>query len=437
MYVSDIRHPTPSLAGKLEHLYRLNRHRKIDPGFRPPYLSLLEKLGHPHKNLPPVIHVAGTNGKGSVIAFLQSMLSEQGYNVHTYTSPHLIRFNERIGLSGRPIADTDLETLLDEVIALNDNAPVTFFEITTALAFRAFADTPADIVLLEVGMGGRLDCTNVIEKPAVSILTPIGRDHCEYLGDTLDKIAGEKAGIIKPFCPVVVGKQSKDAVSAGVLNVFKTKADEVKAPITFVETIEPLPGDAAMTAPHQSENAATALKALEVVKERFPVSREARQQGLRKAQWPGRLQRLDSLGSGHEIWLDGGHNESAGHALARQIGLWRRQDKEPRPLHLICGFMAGKDVTGFLGPLKPYLDELHLCGLPREPLMQDPLKIAEELKEFNIPVSRHATWEEALLRASNTCKTSGRILITGSLYLAGAVLGSIISRDDKKNCSGR
>jgi len=212
MYQSDVQHPSEQLAQKLFKLYTLNRDKKIDLSFRPPYLDLLEKFGNPHLELPPVIHVTGTNGKGSIIAVMRSILETAGYNVHTYTSPHLIRFNERIVLSGKPIEDEPLEALIDEALELNGDGDLTFFEITTAIAFAAFARNPADICLLEVGMGGRLDCTNVIKAPLATIISPIGIDHAEHLGDTIEKIAAEKAGIMKTGAPCVIAPQHEPSV---------------------------------------------------------------------------------------------------------------------------------------------------------------------------------------------------------------------------------
>ena len=232
MQAADARHANPRLAAKLQSLYGLRGSPltgidAIDLSIRPPFYELLRRLGDPHKHLPPTIHVAGTNGKGSTIAFMRAILEAAGYRVHVYTSPHLVRFNERIVLAGREIADDLLEALLDEAIAVNGDLAQTFFEIKTAMAFAAFARQPADILLLEVGMGGRLDSTNVIENPAVTVITPIGLDHQEFLGPDVAAIAGEKAGIMKPGVPCVVVSQDDPATEA----VFTERAAALGAPL--------------------------------------------------------------------------------------------------------------------------------------------------------------------------------------------------------------
>ena len=266
MYTSDLKHHDQTLEEKLHTLYTLNRDKKIDLSFRPPYLDLLRNFGNPHLNLPPMIHVAGTNGKGSIIAILRNILETAGYKVHAYTSPHLQTFNERIYLAGQNITDHHLENLIDEAITHNENQDVTFFEITTALAFAAFSQTPADVLLLEVGLGGRLDCTNVIKAPIISIINTVSYDHQEHLGETLPQIAAEKAGIIKQETPCILGPQNPDTT-----DVFAKIAAEKKAPLykhgtewdikQNSQTIEftwqcateiyPKPG---LTGPHQIQN---------------------------------------------------------------------------------------------------------------------------------------------------------------------------------------
>ena len=226
MYASDLRHPSPSLGKKLEHIYTLGR-KTINPGFRAPYLELLERFGNPHKNLPPVIHVAGTNGKGSIVATLRSALESAGYKIHAYTSPHLIQFNERIVLAGENISDDFLESLVDEALRYNGDNDITFFELTTALAFAAFARTPADILLLEVGLGGRLDCTNIIDKPLVSIIGSVSYDHMEFLGDSLHKIAAEKAASLNQASPAssprrALNRKRQASAKSSLASQFKT-----------------------------------------------------------------------------------------------------------------------------------------------------------------------------------------------------------------------
>jgi dihydrofolate synthase/folylpolyglutamate synthase len=415
MYQSDVQHPSEQLAQKLFRLYTLNRDKKIDLSFRPPYLELLEKFGNPHRALPPVIHVAGTNGKGSIIAAMRSILEHAGYSVHTYTSPHLIRFNERIILDGRPIEDEPLETFIDEALELNGDGDLTFFEITTAMAFAAFARTPADICLLEVGMGGRLDCTNVVESPLATIISPIGIDHAEHLGDTIEKIAAEKAGIMKNGAPCVIAPQYDDAV----LPVFEQRAAEVDCPLHHVDN-KPAPVETSLTGPHQQQNIATALHTLTLINKQFPVQNDHINNGLKNIHWPARLQKLDAqhfgLNEQYEIYLDGGHNPAAGKALAAQITSW-----SDKPTALILGMMDGKDTNGFAAQILPHADTLYCVNIVDEPKslsaeeLQSQIKQGETANNFiaaiNLAKSRHPD--------------GARILIAGSLYLAGQVLAQI------------
>lgn len=354
MYKADLQHPAPRLQDKLEQLYNLNRHTKIDLGFRPPYVDLLRRFNNPQEGLPPTIHIAGTNGKGSTTAMLRAMLEAEGYSVHAYTSPHLVRFNERIVLAGREIADDLLETLIDEAVQLNNDAPITFFEITTAIAFAAFSRIKADILLLETGLGGRLDSTNMIPKPIVSVITKISLDHTEFLGSTYQEIAKEKAGIMKYDTPCIVGIQSPEALESGVMYSFVDRAVETKSPLIcapqdwscepatsnqmrftingVVHDLLPRPN---LLGVHQIENAGAALATLETIKGQFPVSLENRAKGLTNIRWPGRLERITSgplatlLHGDWELWVDGGHNDSAGQALGAQAQNWQAQDGKP------------------------------------------------------------------------------------------------------------
>ena len=305
------------------------------------FLSLLERFGNPHLNLPPVIHVAGTNGKGSIIAMLRSILEAAGYKVHAYTSPHLIHVNERIYLAGENISDEYIERLIDDALGYIDNAPLSFFEVITAIAFKAFSNAPADIVLLEVGMGGLLDCTNVIEAPLVSVINRISMDHTDFLGNTLKEIAAQKAGIMKKSVPCVIGGQGQNGLDA--LDVFREKAQTVETEL-FISgqdwTIESNQDNViytteeqrefytfpALVGTHQILNMGVVLTALERIKTSFPIRKEAIETGLSSVIWPGRLQRLDlnwptDIGA-HEIWVDSGHNDSAGIAIAEQIVQW-------------------------------------------------------------------------------------------------------------------
>jgi len=421
MYQSDIRHPDQNLEEKLHRLYSLNRGSKINLSFRPPYLNLLQKFGTPHLKLPPIIHVAGTNGKGSTIAILRSILETAGYKVHSYTSPHLIRFNERIVLAGQTIDDKQLESLIDQALDLNGEADLTFFEITTAIAFAAFAKTPADICLLEVGMGGRLDCTNVIENPLLTIISAIGHDHAEYLGETINQIAEEKAGIIKEGAPCVIAAQTQEALENEVLNIFEAKAASIKTNIHNAETQNIHP-ELALTGEHQQKNLATALKALDLISTQFTINENDIKTGIRNVRWPARLQKLDHTNFGlhndDEIYLDGGHNKDAGHVIAQQIKTWKDQDE--KPVSIILGMMSGKDAQEYLKPILPLIDNFYLTNIENEPKSQK----AEDLHALFPQGTPCENYREAIkLIQKNT--SPSRVLICGSLYLAGHVLKDI------------
>lgn len=404
---------------------------------------LLAKLGNPHKSLPPVVHIAGTNGKGSVTAYLRAMLRAAGYRVHVYTSPHLVRFHERIALAGadgetRPIAEDDLVDVLSRTQALNDGDDITQFEITTAAALLAFAEHPADVVLLEVGLGGRLDATNVIEKPVLTILTPISYDHADKLGNTVELIAAEKAGILKTGVPCVVSQQ-EDSVH----EVIAREAARRSAPLAIwgqaydayeqrgrliVQRADqlldlPLPS---LIGPHQIINAGTAVAAaLELPG--FQVSEEAIEQGLLAARWPARMQRIDGgplpafLKPGSELWLDGGHNPAAGRFLAETLA--DLEERSPKPLYLVVGMLGLKDAAGFLGAFRGLAR--HVVGVPIPGAHESPFE-PEQLAEAARTVSLNAegvdSVEAALKRIEAIDPGPKRILIAGSLYLAGHVL---------------
>jgi dihydrofolate synthase/folylpolyglutamate synthase len=400
---------------------------------------LLERLGHPERRLPPVIHVAGTNGKGSVIAYLRAMLEVAGYRVHIYTSPHLVRFHERIRLAGELIEEEALLTLLKECERANGDEPITFFEVTTCAAFLEFARTPADILLLETGLGGRLDSTNVIAQPMVTVEMPISFDHMQHLGDTLAKIAFEKAGIIKRGRPVVVAPQPPEALA-----VFESRAAELEAPLSrygqewtvarqqndlvFTDRLGerklPLP---ALPGAHQIPNAGAALACLPFL-EGFCIDGHAQMRGLSEVQWPARLQRLTrgplarSLPPGCELWLDGGHNESAGAALADFLGTQRQKDgAQPRPLHLIFGMLNTKDPVAFLKPLAPLTRDLLAVQIAGHASLAAE-EAASAAKATGIAAETAASVDAALARILAQGQEPARILICGSLYLAGVVL---------------
>ena len=391
---------------------------------------LLAGLGHPEHRLPPVIHIAGTNGKGSTAAFTRAIAEAAGLAVHVYTSPHLVRFNERVRLAGRLASDSELFSALEEVERVNAGAPITVFEVITAAAFLLFAAIPADLAVIEVGLGGRADATNVIPPPAACAITSISLDHREFLGDTLAAIAGEKAGIVKQGAPTVTGAQA-----AAVLAVLDAAADragialaargrEWTADITgggwrFADRdfSLALPCPARLPGRFQIDNAGIAIAALRAAGFRWPEPTLAA--GLVAAEWPARLQRLGGglaslLPEDWELWLDGGHNPGAGVALADHIAeAWA-----DRPLHLIIGMKQSKDAVEFLRPLLPRAASILAVAEPAQHLaMPIPAIIAASGGR-----ARHGgSVSEALHRLAKAGPPA-RVLICGSLYLAGEVL---------------
>jgi len=390
---------------------------------------LLEKVGNPQDRLPPVIHVAGTNGKGSTQAMIRAGLEAEGKRVHAYTSPHLARFHERIRLAGDLITEAALTEVLDRAYKANGSDPITYFEITTVAALMAFAETPADYTLLEVGLGGRLDATNVIAKPALTIITPVDLDHQQYLGDTLAAIAGEKAGIIKRGVPCVVGPQLDEG-----LEVIEKVAARLGAPVfaygqhyhlgtergRLIYQDErglldlPLPN---LPGPHQIQNAGGAIAALRVL----GFGEEACEAAVTKAFWPARMQhmktgRLVDLAKPAELWLDGGHNPHAGRALAETL-----KALPDRPIHLICGMLNTKDIGGYLRPLGKIAKSLTALSIPGEMNTLPADVTAEEARKAGFEATTAASVDEAIT-AITTKDANARILICGSLYLAGHVL---------------
>ncbi|CAO3414725.1 bifunctional folylpolyglutamate synthase/dihydrofolate synthase [Azospirillum doebereinerae] len=402
---------------------------------------LLAALGHPERRLPPVVHVAGTNGKGSTVAFLRAFLEAAGHRVHVYTSPHLVRFHERIRLAGRLIDDDHLAALLEECEAANAGGPITFFEVTTVAAFLAFSRVPADVVLLETGLGGRLDATNVIDRPAVTAITRISSDHRQFLGESLTEIAGEKAGIFKPGVPVVMAEQP----AAEALKALTLRAAAIGAPIRpWTATPQPggfrfesakrridlpMPG---LAGAHQIGNAGLALACLDHLP--LAVDEAAVRRGLASVEWPARLQRLtrgplaDSLPPDWELWLDGGHNDSAGEVLARQAVDWSAADAgtnndSGRPLLLIYGMLASKDPYEFLAPLAPFAHALRSVAIPGEEASLTAEESAEAGRTCGIQDTAAAPGVAAALTELTQVRTGpARVLICGSLYLAGSVL---------------
>jgi dihydrofolate synthase/folylpolyglutamate synthase len=403
---------------------------------------LLGALGNPERRLPPVIHVAGTNGKGSTIAFLRGILEAAGKSVHTYTSPHLVRFNERFRIGthgqGHLVSDDELIAALEECERANAGGPITVFEITTAAGLLIFARHPADILLLEVGLGGRLDATNVIDSPLVSVVTRISIDHTDFLGASLEKIAAEKAGILKHGVPAVIASQHREALSvierqAGKLGVplkiagEDWTATEERGRLVYQDEA----GLLDLPAPrlygrHQFENAGLAIAALRTAKP-FAIPAAAFEAGMTKADWPARLQRLgqgrlvELAPAGSELWLDGGHNPDGGRAVAAALA--DLEERVSRPLILVVGMLASKDCEGFLR---------NFAGLARR-LIAVPVPgaekgmVSEAVADIARAIGISATSRDNLAEAFGAARKldldpAPRILITGSLYLAGEVL---------------
>jgi dihydrofolate synthase/folylpolyglutamate synthase len=400
---------------------------------------LLAQLGNPQDRLPPVVHIAGTNGKGSTTAFLRAMMEAAGKRVHVYTSPHLVRFNERIVLGsivgGRPIDEDALVELLERVQAVNAGESITFFEITTAAAFLAFAETHADFLLLEVGLGGRLDTTNVVDKPALTVITPISMDHADKLGDTVEKIAVEKAGIMKRGVLCVTARQTPAVDDVLETEARRHGADLMRWGEHFDAHVQrgrlvfqredrlldlPMP---ALLGPHQIINAGTAVAAaLEL-----GLDDRAIAAGLTRARWPARMQLLGpgavarALGPDGELWLDGGHNPAAGVTIARTMA--DLEERSPRPLVLIVGMMGQKDAEGFLQPfagLARHVLTVPIPGAHQPPHMPDAL--AEAARRVGLDALPATGVIEAVKTAATRVGGPVRVLICGSLYLAGHVL---------------
>ncbi|KRA65753.1 bifunctional folylpolyglutamate synthase/dihydrofolate synthase [Caulobacter sp. Root655] len=396
---------------------------------------LCTALGEPQTRLPPVIHVAGTNGKGSTVAYLRAMAEAAGLRVHVFTSPHLVRFSERIRLAGTLITDDHLAEVLDRVETANAGLPITFFEITTAAAFQAFSEVPADLCLVEVGLGGVLDATNVV-TPVVSVIAPIDIDHREFLGDTLAAIAQEKAGIIKPNTPVVSARQAEDAEA-----VIDREADLAEAPLTMMgrdfdawnergrllvqlqDRLLDLPAPA-LPGEHQFANAGLAVAAILALNDPR-IDEAAIAKGIAGATWPARFQRLTAgplaqraKAAGADLWLDGGHNPHAGQAVARALGELAARDG--RPVALIAGLLANKDATGFFAPFAPLGARLYTVTFEG----QAAANAAQTAAAGELAGLRAQACDgvEAALDKALAQEPTPHVLICGSLYLAGEVL---------------
>jgi dihydrofolate synthase/folylpolyglutamate synthase len=405
--------------------------------------GLLFKLGSPERRLPPVIHIAGTNGKGSTTALLRAMFEGSGKRVHVYTSPHLVHFHERISVPGQngsslPIAEERLVEFLERVTRANAGAPMTFFEITTAAAFLAFSEIPADAVILEVGLGGDFDATNVIDRPALSLITPIAIDHADKLGDTIARIARVKAGILKTDCEAVISLQTKEA-----LEVIRARAREVRAPVfvfgedydAFVQNGRlvyqseaefldlPLP---ALIGRHQIVNAGAAIAAAQRLRP-IGMNDTGIERGLVTVRWPARMQRLDAgplvqrLRGDAELWLDGGHNPHGAAAIAQTLA--DIEERAPKPLFLIVGMMGQKDAEGFLRPFRGLARRIVAVPIPgahENPF--EPAALAALAVKLGFAAETATSVPAALDQLRKAEAGAVRVLICGSLYLAGHVL---------------
>jgi dihydrofolate synthase / folylpolyglutamate synthase len=403
---------------------------------------LLERLDHPERKLPPVIHVAGTNGKGSTIAYLRAILEAAGLRVHVYTSPYLVRINECFRLGerggGTLVGDDELRAALDHCERANAGAPVTVFEFKTAAAFLLFAQHPADIVLLEVGLGGRLDATNVIDAPLATVIAPVSMDHTEFLGNTLMTIAGEKAGILKRNVPAIVAEQLPEAIS-----VIEREAKRLHAPMhaagqdwhVNVErgrlVYQDDRGLMDLAAPklfgrHQFDNAGLAIATLRA-QNAFRIDSAAFEAGIVNAEWPARMQWLASgalvqqAPEGSELWLDGGHNAEGGRVAAAALG--DLEERVSRPLVVIAGMMANKDAGAFLANFAGLTRHIIAVQIPDREGAMPPDRLADAARHLGMRVETAGSVEAALGSLARLAyEVPPRILITGSLYLAGHVL---------------
>ncbi|GAA4658464.1 folylpolyglutamate synthase/dihydrofolate synthase family protein [Bartonella pachyuromydis] len=407
-------------------------------------LRLLEYLGNPHLKLAPVIHIAGTNGKGSACAICRALLENAGYRVHVYSSPHLVNWNERFRIGqkggGQLVTESQLAEAIREIIKVYHKNPITIFEILTAAAFMLFRTNPADVVILEVGLGGRFDATNVINKPAVSLIMPIDYDHETFLGNTIAQIAFQKGGIIKPSVPVVIGKQDYNET----LSVLTTLADKNKAPYSlFAQDYQsytehermvfqnnqglmdlPLPN---LVGNHQIANAGAALEA--VYQAGFQISEQAISCALRNIYWPARMQHLthgylvDQLSPHIDLWLDGGHNPAAGKAVAAELNKWKK--KTNRPFIMIAGMLNSKDAVGYFRQLVNLVDKVYTIPLTDSTAGICPKMLAESARKAGLFSTPQAHLKDALEKIK-TEHQDAIVLIGGSLYLAGEIL-----RDNK------
>ena len=400
--------------------------------------DLLEKLDNPQDKLPPVIHVAGTNGKGSTIAFTRAILEAAGLRVHVDTSPHLVNWHERFRIAGTLVEDAVLSDAIHRVAVANDNQPITVFEILTAVAFLLFSEHPADACLVEVGLGGRFDSTNVIDKTDISVITPVSLDHEAFLGDTLAKIAFEKAGIIKPGVPVIIGDQEDDALDVIIRQAARNRASTQIAGQTYTAMREngrlvyqdetalldlALPR---LAGEHQIANAATAITACRLFCEirKFRLTNAMIEKGLQTAEWPARMQHLthgtliEAIPETCDVWLDGGHNPSAG-AMAAQF-LSDLEERDPRPLTMICGMLDTKDTSGYFAQFETIAERVITVPILSSEAGVDPEILADQAESAGLPAIAAPSLKQALHMVDGS--EPNRILICGSLYLAGDML---------------
>lgn len=414
---------------------------------------LLNRLDDPHLKLPPVIHIAGTNGKGSTLAILRAILEASDKSVHVTTSPHLVHSTERIRLAGDLISSEMLVDILQECLDVNNGDPITYFEIFTAASFLAMSRVPADYCLVETGLGGQFDATNVMPNPICTIITNIAKDHSELLGDTLPKIAFEKAGIMKAGVPCIIGRLSEEAWETGVMDVFQQCSQGLSPDASLYrdgsewscEAMQdgmqftwqgqsmhyPMPS---LTGWHQIRNAGCALAAYRIIEEHAQeletlstqLPEEAVVDGLQRAEWPGRLQKItkgrfyDILQPTQELWFDGGHNDGAGQALACQAKQWKEEDPS-RHLHLVVAMVDRKDPAAFLEPFVPYVESITLTEIPDEPSSFKTFDLKERVAPLGFRrVYTDNTLEKAL--QNNIYAPNDRILVTGSLYFLGNLM---------------
>ncbi len=428
---------TPELASLLQRMAHPSL-QTIELGLDR-VVKFLELIGSPQLKMPPVIHVAGTNGKGSCLAYLRAIFEAAGLKVHRYSSPHLVHFNERITLAGQPISDEYLTDILRRLAPLIEEQPVTFFESTTAAALLAFAEQPADVVLLETGMGGRFDATNVVDRPVATAITPISMDHMNFLGNSIEEIAGEKAGIIKAGVPCIVGQQGAEA-----MHVITQAADAVQAPLyrmgrgwqvvwqkgraVFESPERLIPLSPALAGRFQFDNAATAVAVVDKLPQ-FGLSNYHIAEGLARVTWPARLQHLQAgklvslLPKGMEVWLDGGHNPQGGQMLADFF-----RERGFAHVHLVCGMLKSKDTAAYLAPMVPFIKDLHAVTIVDEDQSQPAEQVQMAAKHAGIKAFSAPSVEKALQTIASHVKTEAKtpaiVCICGSLSLAGRVLAA-------------